>query len=128
MSDARRLVRRLEARVASVVTKTVAELPGDLRRLAEGVPVFCEWEIADHWLEDGVAADTMGLFSGPSLADPEDPDCLESPCITFFLAELWDYCEEDPEIFEEEVRVTYLHEFGHYLGLEEDEMEERGLL
>jgi predicted Zn-dependent protease with MMP-like domain len=24
--------------------------------------------------------------------------------------------------------VTYIHEFGHYLGLEEDELEERGLL
>ena len=105
-----------------------ARLPEDLRKLAEGVPVFCEWEIAEHWLEDGVAEDSMGLFSGPSLADPVDPDCLESPCITFFLAELWDYCAEDPATFEEEVRVTYLHEFGHYLGLEEDEMEERGLL
>lgn len=123
-----KLVRDLESRVDAVVRKTRAELPEDLRKLAEGVPVFCEWEIAEHWLEDGVAEDSMGLFSGPSLADPVDPGCLESPCITFFLAELWDYCAEDPATFEEEVRVTYLHEFGHYLGLEEDEMEERGLL
>ena len=123
-----KLVRDLESRVDAVVRKTRAELPEDLRKLAEGVPVFCEWEIAEHWLEDGGAEDSMGLFSGPSLADPVDPDCLESPCITFFLAELWDYCAEAPATFEEEVRVTYLHEFGHYLGLEEDEMEERGLL
>ena len=123
-----KLIRDLERRVDAVVRKTRAELPDDLRKLAGDVPVFCEWEIAEHWLEDGVAEDSMGLFSGPSLADPVDPDCLESPCITFFLAELWDYSEENPEIFEAEVRVTYLHEFGHYLGLEEDEMEERGLL
>ena len=123
-----KLIRDLERRVDAVVRKTRAELPEDLRKLAAQVPVFCEWEISGHWLEDGVAEDSMGLFSGPSLADPVDPDCFESPCITFFLAELWDYSEEDPEIFGEEVRVTYLHEFGHYLGLEEDEMEERGLL
>ena len=123
-----KLIRDLERRVDAVVRKTRAELPEDLRKLAAQVPVFCEWEISGHWLEDGVAEDSMGLFSGPSLADPVDPDCLESPCITFFLAELWDYCEEDPATFEEEVRVTYLHEFGHYLGLEEHELEERGLL
>jgi len=28
----------------------------------------------------------------------------------------------------EEVRITYLHEFGHFLGWEEHEMEQRGLL
>ena len=28
--------------------------------------------------------------------------------------------------FREEVRITYLHELGHYLGLEEDEIEARG--
>ena len=28
----------------------------------------------------------------------------------------------------EEVRITYIHEFGHYLGLDESELESRGLL
>ena len=28
----------------------------------------------------------------------------------------------------EEVRITYIHEFGHYLGLDESELEARGLL
>ena len=41
---------------------------------------------------------------------------------------LRDYCAEEGLSFEEEVRVTYLHEFGHYLGLEEDDMDARGLL
>lgn len=76
--------------------------------------MFCEWEMADHWLDEGVAEDSMGLFSGPALDEPSDPECLESPRITFFLAELWDYCEEDPATFDEEVRITYIHEFGHY--------------
>ena len=37
-----KLVRDLESRVDAVVRKTRAELPEDLRKLAEGVPVFCE--------------------------------------------------------------------------------------
>ena len=70
----------------------------------------------------------MGLFSGPALNEPMDPACLESPRITLFLAELWDYSGADAATFDEEVRITYIHEFGHYLGLDEDELEERGLL
>ena len=119
---------QLERRVGEVVRRVVAELPPDLRTLAERVPVFCEWEMAEHWLEEGVADDSMGLFSGPALNEPSDPDCLESPSITFFLAELWDYCGEDLPIFDEEVCITYIHEFGHYLGLDESELEARELL
>lgn len=122
------LMERLEHRVGEIVRRVVAELPPDLRTLAERVPVYCEWEMAEHWLEDGVADDSMGLFSGPALNEPTDPDCLESPSITFFLAELWDYCGEDLPTFDEEVRITYIHEFGHYLGLNESELEARGLL
>ena len=119
---------QLERRVGEVVRRVIAELPPDLRTLAEQIPVFCEWEMAEHWLEEGVADDSMGLFSGPALNEPTDPDCLESPSITFFLAELWDYCGEDLPTFDEEVRITYIHEFGHYLGLDESELESRGLL
>ena len=119
---------QLERRVGEIVRRVIAELPPDLRTLAERVPVFCGWEMAEHWLEEGVADDSMGLFSGPALNEPTDPDCLESPSITFFLAELWDYCGEDLPTFDEEVRITYIHEFGHYLGLDESELESRGLL
>ena len=119
---------QLERRVGEIVRHVMAELPSDLRTLAERVPVFCEWEMSEHWVEEGVADDSMGLFSGPALNEPTDPDCLESPSITFFLAELWDYCGEDLPTFDEEVRITYIHEFGHYLGLDESELEARGLL
>ena len=118
---------QLERRVGEVLRRVVAELPPDLRTLAEQAPVYCEWEMAEHWLEEGVADDSMGLFSGPALNEPTDPDCLESPSITFFLAELWDYCGEDLPTFDEEVRITYIHEFGHYLGLDESELEALGL-
>ena len=118
---------QLERRVGEVVRRVIEELPPDLRTLAERVPVYCEWEMAEHWLEEGVADDSMGLFSGSALNEPTDPDCLESPSITFFLAELWDYCGEDLPTFDEEVRITYIHEFGHYLGLSESELEARGL-
>ena len=122
------LEERLARRIDAIVKRIQNALPEDLRKLAEGIPVYCEWKMAPHWLEEGLAPDTLGVFSGPSIAESgEFPSC-ESPAITFFLSELWDYCERDQAAFDEEARITYLHEFGHYLGLEEDDMEERGLL
>ena len=97
---------QLERRVGEIVRRVIAELPPDLRTLAERVPVFCEWELAEHWLEEGVADDSMGRFSGPALNEPDDPNRLESPSITFFLAELWDYFGKDLPTFDEEVRIT----------------------
>ena len=119
---------QLEHRVGEIVRRVIAELPPDLRTLAERIPVFCEWEMAEHWLEEGVGDDSMGLFGGPALNEPTDPDCLESPSITFFLAELGDCCGQDLPTFDDEVHVTYIHEFGHCLGLDESEFEARGLL
>ena len=54
---------QLERRVGEVVCRVIAELPPDLWTLAERIPVFCEWEMAEHWLEEGVADDTMGFFN-----------------------------------------------------------------
>ncbi len=122
------LEERLSERIDSIVRRVQNALPEDLKKLALGVPVYCEWKMAPHWLEEGLAPDTLGVFSGPSLTDSTEPPSLESPAITFFLSELWDYCDGDQAAFDEEARITYLHEFGHYLGLEEDDMEERGLL
>ena len=118
----------LAARAEGVVREVIVSLPDDLRAIAEELPVFYEFEIARHWMRDGVEPDSLGLFSGPSRADPEDFECPEAPAITLFLRNLRDYCAEEGLSFEEEVRVTYLHELGHYLGLEEDGMEARGLL
>ena len=118
----------LAAKAETVVREVVASLPDDLRTLADEVPVFYETDIAPHWLRDGVEPDSLGLFSGPSRTDPDDFECPEAPAITLFLRNLRDYCADEGLSFEEEVRVTYLHEFGHYLGLEEGDMAARGLL
>jgi predicted Zn-dependent protease with MMP-like domain len=48
--------------------------------------------------------------------------------IVLFLENLWDFAGSDEGPYREEVRITFIHEFGHYLGLDEGELEERGLL
>jgi len=118
---------RLLSLASGEVGRVLSELPPDLRTRAKAVPVRYEERVAAHWLEDGVEPDSLGLFSGPGLRDPDAAFSDEPPLVTLFLRNLWDWCGGDEAAFLEEVSRTYLHEFGHYLGLEEDEMPERDL-
>ena len=44
-----------------------------------------------------------------------------------FLGNILEEADEAGTTFEEEVGRTYLHELGHYLGLDEDALAERDL-
>jgi len=43
------------------------------------------------------------------------------------LENLWDFAGGEEEIFRDEVHTTLLHELGHHLGLDEEELTQRGL-
>jgi predicted Zn-dependent protease with MMP-like domain len=47
--------------------------------------------------------------------------------IILYLENIWWEADEDEMIFRQEVRATFYHELGHYLGLEEIDLEDRGL-
>ena len=104
---------------------TLAELPEPLRESAQKLPVTFEKEPNADLREDGVEADTLGLFVGAEFAEPNG--VVMPAQIILFLENLWDFVGEDPAAYREEVRTTFLHELGHYLGLNEDELGERGL-
>jgi len=119
--------RQLSAFAQEVVTATQRRLPLAVRTKAGQVPVCFEACPNDAILAEGWEPDILGLFVGqPHDADPGAPEPLP-PQILLFLDNLWDYAESDPDIFREEVRITYLHELGHYLGWDESDLEARGL-
>lgn len=102
-----------------------AALPKPLRESAEKLPVTLERFPNAGLQADGIEPDTLGLFTGAEFAD--DGNVPIPPQIILFLENLWDFAEGDSESFREEVRITFLHELGHYLGLGEDELTDRGL-
>ena len=57
----------------------------------------------------------------------EEADPAEMPRIRLFLANLWEWVDADEQDFRDEVGTTFLHELGHYLGWDKDEVAERGL-
>jgi predicted Zn-dependent protease with MMP-like domain len=107
------------------VEATLTGLPGPLRERAKELPVTFERRPNAGLQADGIEADTLGLFTGAEFAD-EGHVPMPSQII-LFLENIWEEAEGDEEVFREETRTTFLHEFGHYLGLDEDDLTERRL-
>ena len=104
------------------------QLPREMARPAADVPVvYLPRPTKAMVRDDGVDPDLLGLFVGPNCAEGVESGDPLPPEILLFLENLWDYAEGDEEVFREEVRVPYYHELGHYLGLEEGDLEDRGL-
>ena len=118
---------RLQALAREAVEATLASLPAPLREQAGTVPVTLEPRPNPGLCEDGIEPDTLGLFVGPEFAFEPTSAVPLPPQIILFLENLWDEAEAHPATFRDEVRTTYLHELGHYLGLDEDELFDRGL-
>ena len=115
-------------RIAKVeVEKLRRQLPAAMAARAAEVPVVMLPRPTRAMVRDGVEPDLLGLFVGPNLAEGVESGDPLPPEILLFLENLRDYAEGDEAVFREEVRVTYYHELGHYLGLEEGELEDRGL-
>ncbi|MBE7499684.1 MAG: metallopeptidase family protein [Verrucomicrobiales bacterium] len=109
------------------VRGTNRRLPRALRPHAEALPVCYEPRPNHAILADGWEPDLLGLFVGKAYGEEESGYADVPSQILLFLENLWDFAEEDEDIYREEVRTTYLHELGHYLGLDEIDLEARGL-
>jgi predicted Zn-dependent protease with MMP-like domain len=107
------------------IEATLAALPKPLQRQACNLPVTFEPAPNSGLQADGIEMDTLGLFTGAEYAD-ESASVLP-PQIILFLDNLWDFAGGDAEVFRREVRTTFMHELGHFLGLGEDDLFERGL-
>jgi predicted Zn-dependent protease with MMP-like domain len=106
------------------VRRCLDELPPELRAEAEGIPVHFT---ARPDPGSGLDPDLLGLFSGDPVYAGGETLVPEVTRIDLYLDNLWEYAGLDPSVFVEEVRVTYLHELGHFFGWDEDDLSERGL-
>jgi predicted Zn-dependent protease with MMP-like domain len=106
----------LKAEAQRAIEATLAELPPEVREEAQKVPILFE-EVCQ---EDPEILGTYGHFVLGEISEANGP-------IILYLGTIDDYCIEEGEDFPTEVRLTYLHELGHHLGWDEDDLEERGL-
>ena len=115
-----------EEEAQRVVVETLRGLPEELKAAAQEVPVCFEDWPPDGLVDDGLDPEVLGLFVGaPRHQHHSDPG--PPPQIILYLENILEECEEAGTGFEEEVQRTYLHELGHYLGLDEEELADRDL-
>lgn len=106
------------------ISTIIRELPERLQKVLQRITIVLEDIPTDAWMAEGIEIDQLGLFEG---VGSEDPDHYQVPRIVLWLGNIWDICGDDVEAYLEEVRITFLHELGHYLGLNEEELVERDL-
>jgi len=116
---------RLQALAQVEIEATLEELPGPLRAEAGKLPVTFERAPNAGLVADGIEGDTLGLFTGMEYAD-SGAGVLPGQII-LFLGNIWDFAGENEEVYGEEVHTTLLHELGHFFGLDEGDLTERGL-
>lgn len=101
------------------------ELPRELADKAGGIIVTCQDRPSAAMIRDGVEPDLLGLYVGEGLTEAFDNPL--PPEILLFLENIWDFADCNPEEYKAEVRKTLMHELGHFLGLDEDDLERRDL-
>lgn len=109
------------------VQRTMQALPPDLRNRLHDVPILFEDRPGARLPEEEWPDDLLGLFEGPCHGERALDVSTEPPTITLFLENLREMAADDPAVYRHEVRTTLLHEIGHYLGLNEDDLSARDL-
>jgi len=120
--------RRFEALVKDTAADVMAALSSEMRRKAAHIL----FTVADRpsreqcdWYNEG-GSDLLGLFEGVALPERhrDELDYLPDQ-ITLFRIPLAEMCADEAALLEE-VRITIIHELGHFFGFGEDSLEKLG--
>jgi predicted Zn-dependent protease with MMP-like domain len=115
--------------ICDEVEMTLAELPPAIEERLGPVAILIEPRPSRELVKEGIDARILGLFEGATSEELSGPDApLTTTRILVFSHNLGDAFAGEPEAkLRAEVRITVLHEVGHFFGLEEDDMERLGL-
>lgn len=111
---------------AKLVQQAIADLPPPYAKLMESIAVIVEEEPPEDVLQDLDQEDDgelLGLYQGQSLAEDSffRPGGEQPPQISIYRGPIIRICESPEEVVQE-VYDTVVHELGHHVGLDDDEM------
>jgi predicted Zn-dependent protease with MMP-like domain len=106
---------------------TLRELPVPLRKSMEGMVFSYEPVPGPERVAEGIESDALGLFVGRAFPDEVTDTGALPPQVILFLRNIWDEAGGDEDVYREEIRTTILHEIGHFLGLDEEDLFDREL-
>ena len=111
---------------ARLVQQAVADLPAPYAKLIDTIAVVVEKEPPREVLEDLDMDDDdelLGLYQGQALAEESffTAGGAQPARISIYRGPILRRCESPEEIVQE-VYDTLVHELGHHVGLDDDEM------
>ena len=111
-----------------LVRQAVQEMPSEIGDILENVAILVEdWPGVDDLEGTALASpdQLFGLYRGVPLPEREGGPPLLPDTITLFQRPIESSCTSSEEVIRE-IRVTLLHEVGHYLGMTEEDLERLG--
>ncbi len=108
----------------AVARRTLGDLPEDFREAIRNVPVIIDDFPSRAFVRENptLGPQLLGLFTGNA-----HYESAPAPTAILLFRKNIEKVVADREELEEEIRKTLLHEIGHYLGLDEDDLQARGL-
>ena len=101
------------------VRAALDELPAHIAGALVNVAVVVEEENPED-------PDLFGLYAGTPLPERDDEAGALPDRIVIYRLPLEDEFGDDAAELEREIRITVLHELGHYFGLDEERLAELG--
>ncbi|RLP82390.1 metallopeptidase family protein [Mycetocola lacteus] len=104
----------------TLVNDVFEALPEEVTEGLENVAIAIE-----DLPEDG-SLDLLGLYHGVDLTERGQYGFGEMPdLISLYRLPLLNYCEDEDDL-REQVRITLVHEIGHYYGIDDEELHRLG--
>lgn len=112
----------------AILDEVLASLPAPIRAAVTEVPVLVEAKptaaMAEH--APHITPEILGLFVGTPVGEKLHGPSGYGDVVLLFQRNLERVAATREEVAEE-IRITLLHEYGHYLGFDEGGLEEMGL-
>jgi predicted Zn-dependent protease with MMP-like domain len=121
-------VRTTEADFRAILDKVLNSLPEVIREAVSQVPVLVEAKPSRAIAERAphITPEVLGLFVGSTVGEKVYAPSGYPNVVLLFQRNLERAGRSRSEV-SKEIKITLLHEYGHYLGFDEEELEHLGL-
>lgn len=107
-----------------VLDSVLQTLPQPFKALLDNVVISVMPYAEPEWLEGASPKEVFGLYLGTPLTERGYDESYRLPDQILIFQAALKAAFDNPAELKEEIRVTLVHELGHFFGLDEDEITE----
>ena len=116
-----------ETEMADVAELALKELPEPARKLIANVPILIVDLPAREEVEQGMDPRLLGMFEGTAYSDAGSLGGAPQVTQILLFRKNLERMAIDSEDLREQIRITLLHETGHFFGMSEEDLADVGL-